>query len=80
MMIHMLDLDDPLGLVVGYITRCCFLLDGASSNALYHSAQSKDGRIFVVRKNGELIAQSWVWRNGNLVCFDNVETMIMIFY
>ncbi len=71
---EMLDLDDPLALAVGYITRCCFLIDGQSSTSLYHSAQSKDGRIFVVRKNGELIAQSWVWRNGNLVCFDNVET------
>lgn len=71
---EMLDLDDPLGLVVGYITRCCFLIDGSSASSLFHSAQSKDGRIFVVRKNGELIAQSWVWRNGNLVCFDNVES------
>lgn len=71
---EMLDLDDPLGLAVGYITRCCFLIDGESSSALFHSAQSKDGRIFIVRKNGELIAQSWVWRNGNLVCFDNVES------
>ncbi len=71
---EMLNLDDPLGLVVGYITRCCFLIDGMSKSSLFHSAQSKDGRIFVVRKNGELIAQSWVWRNGNLVCFDNVET------
>ncbi len=71
---EVLDLDDPLGLVVGYITRCCFLINGISKTSLYHSAQSKDGRIFVVRKNGELIAQSWMWRNGNLVCFDNVET------
>ena len=52
---EMLDLDDPLGLAVGYITRCCFLIDGASRSALYHSAQSKDGRIFVVRKDGELV-------------------------
>lgn len=71
---EMLDLDNPYGLIVGYITRCCFLINGESRSSLFHSAQSKDGRIFVVRKNGELIAQSWVWRNGNLVCFDNVET------
>ncbi len=71
---EMLDLDDPLGLAVGYITRCCFLIDGMSRSSLYHSAQSKEGRIFIVRKQGELIAQSWVWRNGNLLCFDNVET------
>lgn len=72
---EMLDLDDPLGLIVGNLTRCCFLINGMSRSALFHSAQSKDGRIFVVRnQSGELIAQSWVWRNGNLVCFDNVET------
>ncbi len=71
---EMLDLDDPLGLAVGYITRCCFLINGMSWTSLFHSAQSKDGRIFIVRRNGELIAQSWVWRNGNLVCFDNVES------
>lgn len=70
---EMLDLDDPLGLVVGYITRCCFLINGLSNSSLVYSATSNKSRIFVVRKNGELIAQSWVWRCGNLVCFDNVE-------
>ena len=70
---EMLDLDDPLALAVGYITRCCFLIDGLSRTSLYHSISSKNGRTFVVRKDGELIAQSWVWRNGNALCFDNVE-------
>lgn len=70
---EMLDLDNPLALAVGYITRCCFLIDGLSRESLYHSISSKNGRTFVVRKNGELIAQSWVWRNGNVLCFDNVE-------
>lgn len=71
---QVLDLDDPLGLAVGYITRCCFLIDGASSSSLYHSAQSNNGRIFVVWRDGILVAQSWMWRIGNLLCFDNVET------
>lgn len=71
---EMLDLDDPLALAVGYITRCCFLIDGLSRESLYHSISNKNGRTFVVRKDGELIAQSWVWRNGNVLCFDNVET------
>lgn len=70
---EMLDLDDPLALAVGYITRCCFLINGLSRESLYHSISSKNGRTFVVRKDGELIAQSWVWRNGNVLCFDNVE-------
>lgn len=71
---EMLDLDNPLALAVGYITRCCFLIDGLSRESLYHSISNKNGRTFVVRKDGELIAQSWVWRNGNVLCFDNVET------
>lgn len=71
---EILDLDDPLALSVGYLTRCCFLLDGLSRESLYHSISSKNGRTFVVRKDGELIAQSWTWRNGNVLCFDNVET------
>lgn len=71
---EMLDLDDPLALAVGYITRCCFLINGLSRESLYHSISNKNGRTFVVRKDGELIAQSWVWRNGNALCFDNVET------
>ncbi len=70
---EMLDLDNPLALAVGYITRCCFLIDGLSRESLYHSISNKNGRTFVVRKDGELIAQSWVWRNGNVLCFDNVE-------
>ncbi len=70
---EMLDLDNPLALAVGYITRCCFLIDGLSRESLYHSISSKNGRTFVVKKDGELIAQSWVWRNGNVLCFDNVE-------
>lgn len=71
---EILDLDDPLALSVGYLTRCCFLIDGLSRQSLYHSISSKNGRTFVVRKDGELVAQSWTWRNGNVVCFDNVET------
>lgn len=63
---EILDLDNPLALSVGYLTRCCFLLDGLSKESLYHSISSKNGRTFVVRKNGELIAQSWTWRNGNV--------------
>ena len=22
---------------------------------------------------GNIVAQSWVWRNGNTLCFDNIE-------
>ena len=34
----------------------------------------KNGRLFLIRDNeGNVVAQSWVWRNGNTICFDNIE-------
>lgn len=39
-----------------------------------HSATSSDGRLVVLKDNdGRFIAQSWIWRNGNVVCFDSIE-------
>lgn len=35
--------------------------------------QSKNGRTFVVYYNGKFLTQSWVWRNGDVICFDSVE-------
>lgn len=72
---EMLDLDDPLTLTVGKRTNCCFLLDGASRTSLKHAMISNNGRVFVVFDRGIVIAQSWVWRDGNIICFDNVEAV-----
>ena len=71
---EMLDLNDPRQMEVGYDTHCCFTFGGASESSLEHACSAKNGRIFVVRKNGDIIAQSWVWRNGNVMCYDNIET------
>lgn len=39
-----------------------------------HSIKSKDGRIFVIRDSEKnIVAQSWVWRNQDVICFDNIE-------
>jgi len=41
---------------------------------MIHSATSKNGRVFVIKdQDGNVIAQSWVWRNGQVLCFDNIE-------
>ena len=61
------------GLTVGNRTDCCFTVKGNAYSSLKHALTSKDGRILVVKKNGELIAQSWLWRNGNVLCLDNIE-------
>lgn len=68
-----LDLDDPMAVAVGYLSHCCFVVEGLSYSALKHSMQSRNGRTFVVYYKGKFLAQSWVWRNGDVICFDSVE-------
>lgn len=69
-----LRLDDALGFVVGELTNCCQRIGDLAEVSMEHAMTSNNGKIFVVyNKLGELVAQSWVWRNGNMLCFDNVE-------
>ena len=71
---EILRLDDPLALAIGTLTNCCQELNNAAESSMEHSAVSEHGRIFLIRDNeGNFIAQSWVWRNKNVVCFDNIE-------
>ena len=69
----MLSLDDFSLLSVGNKTDCCFTVLGNGYSCLKHACTSKNGRVFVVKKDGEIIAHSWVFRNGDLLCFDNIE-------
>lgn len=70
---EILDLKDPFAVAVGDLSHCCFVIDGITYRDLKHSMQSKNGRTFVVYKNGKFLTHSWVWRNGDVVCFDSVE-------
>lgn len=70
---EMLDLNDPEQLIVGDLTDCCFTINGISHSSLKHGVTNKNGRVFVVREDDQIVAQSWVWRNGNVLCFDNIE-------
>ena len=71
---EILRLDDPLALAIGTLTDCCQELGNAAEMCVEHSMVDKNGRVFVVRDaDGQPIAQSWVWRNKNVVCFDNIE-------
>lgn len=70
---EILDVKDPFALAVGYLSHCCFTVEGISYSALKHSMQSVNGRTFVVYYKGKFLTQSWIWRNGDVVCFDSVE-------
>ena len=70
---EILDYNDPFAVAVGYLSHCCFVVDGISHTALEHSMLSQNGRTFVVYYKNKFLTQSWVWRNGDVVCFDSVE-------
>lgn len=70
---EILRLDDMESLVVGNKTDCCFTVLGNGYSCLKHAVTSKNGRILVIKKNGEILAHSWLWRNGDLLCLDNIE-------
>ena len=71
---EIIKLDDPQALVIGKLTDCCQELGNAAQTSMEHSMTDKHGRLFVVKdERGNVVAQSWVWRNKNVLCFDNIE-------
>lgn len=70
---EVLKLHDIKGMSVGNKTDCCFTIKGVGKKCLRHAMSDENGRILVVRKNGELLAHSWIWRNGQLLCIDSIE-------
>ena len=70
---EILKLNDFEGLSVGNKTDCCFTIKGVASSSLHHALTSKNGRILIVKKDDKLLAHSWLWRNGDVLCLDNIE-------
>jgi len=63
-------------LFLGLYTDCCQHLDGAGASCAWHGATDINGGFYVVEdKKGTIVAQSWIWRNGRDVCFDNIECL-----
>ena len=71
---EILRLDDPLAVAIGTLTDCCQEIENTAEMSMEHSMVSKHGRVFVIKDNfGNIVAESWVWRNKNVICFDNIE-------
>ncbi len=70
---EILDLNDVSSLSIGNKTNCCFSIENVAHFCLLQAISSKNGRILKISKDGNLVAHSWLWRNGNLLCLDNVE-------
>lgn len=55
------------------INVSCLTPGGKAATALRHGAINEHGRFFKVFQGDTLIAYSWVWRAGDVLCFDNIE-------
>lgn len=51
----------------------CLTPAGKASSCLRHGAINPNGRFFKVTYQNKIIAYSWVWRQGDVLCFDNIE-------
>jgi len=73
--IYRLHEKDPRVLFMGHYTDCCQHIFGYGSSCVEHSLYNKNGSVFVVEKHGQIVAQSWVWKYKNNICFDNIEAL-----
>lgn len=75
-MIKRLDRDDPRALFLGEHTHCCQSIGGAAESCVWYGVESPNsGFVVVTDEDGQIVAQSWVWRKGDVLVFDNVEGM-----
>lgn len=51
----------------------CLTPNGKASSCLKHGATNPHGRFLKITKNGKIIGYSWLWRQGELLCLDNLE-------
>jgi len=65
--------DDYRGPLLGVITHCCQHPNGAAKTCAQYGWKNPNGGFFVVEKNGQIIAQSFVWVKNNVMYFDNIE-------
>lgn len=51
----------------------CLTPNGKAKTCLEHGAINPNGRFFKIEKNNKIVAYSWIWRAGDVLCFDNIE-------
>ena len=72
-------LDSDLPLYIGDKTSCCQRLGLLGESCMVHSMTNPNGRLFYVYdEDGDLVSESWVWRNKDVICFDNIQVPVEI--
>lgn len=68
-------LDDPIVMTLGYITGCCFRLNGLSKDFLRYCSESLYARIILIRnKKDEICSMIPIIRNGNVIIGNSIES------
>lgn len=71
---EVLKLDDPIIMTLGYQTKCCFRLNGASNGFLKYCSESIYARVIVIRnENNEICSMIPIIRNGNVINGNSIE-------
>lgn len=68
-----IDMQDARACFLGNEIKCCLTPIDKAKSALEHALINKNGRLFGVFDDDNLVALSWIWRNNGLLCFDNIE-------
>ena len=68
---------DIRGLICGLATNCCQHLSNVGASCTLYGAYTDNSTFFIISKNGEIVAQSWLWLsydNKTMVC-DSIESL-----
>lgn len=72
---EVLKLDNPIIMTLGYITRCCFRLNGESREFLKYCSKSLHARVVVIRNPmNEICSMIPIIRNGNVIAGNSIES------
>lgn len=75
--------EDVRTIFFGKYTDCCQHFFGQGKACAIASVKEPDSQLFVVEREGKIVAGSWVWQNTvqkggqpfRAVCFDNIEAL-----
>lgn len=70
---EIIDMHNPNLIFSPNIVGCCMIVGGLAEADLIHAITNENGRLFGIYKDNEIIAISWIWRNNQVLCFDNIE-------
>jgi hypothetical protein len=71
--LYKMDAFDKEGPFLGLATDCCQHLESAGADCAKAGYQDGESAFYVITKGGNIVAQSWVWRNKDVLVMDSIE-------